>query len=200
MIHHRNDHRTGRIRSHRTHERNHPCSGDSPPSATTPPTSRRPPPGTRRCSGIEPYFRRPGYIEFRVGDYQHELGIIDAQYRPAGPTEPGGEIIQWHVDDLPGSYERLLALGATPYQPIIERGPGFVTAVVVDPFGNLLGIMYNQHYLDTVAAATAETVERRTHPRQAAVVDRPTRRDELVGIVPARDRTAYPWHPALRQS
>ena len=52
--------------------------------------------------GIEPYFRRPGYIEFRVGDYQHELGIIDAQYRPAGPTEPGGEIIQWHVDDLPG--------------------------------------------------------------------------------------------------
>ena len=39
--------------------------------------------------GIEPYFRRPGYIEFRVGDYEHELGIIDAQYRPAGPTEPG---------------------------------------------------------------------------------------------------------------
>ncbi len=26
-----------------------------------------------------------------------------------------------------------------------------MTAVVVDPFGNLLGIMYNQHYLDTVA-------------------------------------------------
>ena len=101
--------------------------------------------------GIEPYFVTDDYIEFRVGDYEHELGIIDAQYRPAGPAEPAGEIIQWHVDDLPGSYERLLALGATPYQPIIERGPGFVTAVVVDPFGNLLGIMYNQHYLDTVA-------------------------------------------------
>ena len=42
-------------------------------------------------------------------------------------------------------------MGATPYQPPIERGPGFVTAVVVDPFGNLLGIMYNQHYLDTLA-------------------------------------------------
>ena len=104
--------------------------------------------------GIEPYFRRPGYIEFRVGDYQHELGIIDAQFRPAGPTEPGGEIIQWHVDDLPGTYQRLLDLGATSYQPPIERGPGFVTAVVVDPFGNLLGIMYNQHYLDTLARVT----------------------------------------------
>ena len=98
--------------------------------------------------GIDPYYRVPGYVEFRVGDYQHELGIIDAEYRPAGPTEPGGEIIQWHVDDLPGSYERLLALGATPYQPIIEWGPCFGTAVVVNLFGNLVGIMYNQHYLD----------------------------------------------------
>ena len=115
--------------------------------------------------GIEPYYRVPGYVEFRVGDYGHELGIIDAQYRPEGPTEAGGEIIQWHVDDLPGSYERLLALGATPYQPIIERGPGFVTAVVVDPFGNLLGIMYNQHYLDTLATLrSAQPVDPVTAP------------------------------------
>ena len=28
--------------------------------------------------GVEPYFRIPGgYIEFRIGDYQHELGIVD---------------------------------------------------------------------------------------------------------------------------
>ena len=102
--------------------------------------------------GIEPYYRRPGYTEFRVGDTGDELGLIDAQYRPAGPTGPAGEVVFWHVDDLAGSYERLLALGATPYQPPIERGPGFVTAVVVDPFGNLLGVMYNQHYLDVLAA------------------------------------------------
>jgi catechol 2,3-dioxygenase-like lactoylglutathione lyase family enzyme len=24
--------------------------------------------------GAEPYFERPGYVEFRLGDYQHELG------------------------------------------------------------------------------------------------------------------------------
>lgn len=101
--------------------------------------------------GIEPYFERPGYIEFRVGDYEHELGIIDAQYRPNSPERPGGEIIFWHVDDLPGTFERLLGLGATVYEPPIERGPGFVTAAVVDPFGNVLGIMYNQHYLDVLA-------------------------------------------------
>lgn len=101
--------------------------------------------------GIEPYYERPGYIEFRVGDYEHELGIIDAQYRPDSPQRPGGEIVFWHVDDLPGTFERLLDLGATVYQPPIERGPGFVTACVVDPFGNVLGIMYNQHYLDMLA-------------------------------------------------
>lgn len=101
--------------------------------------------------GIEPYYERPGYIEFRVGDYEHELGIIDATYRPDTPEHPSGEIIFWHVDDLPGTYERLLELGATVYQPPIERGPGFVTAAVVDPFGNVLGIMYNQHYLDILA-------------------------------------------------
>ncbi len=37
--------------------------------------------------GTEPYFERPdsehpAYIEFRIGDYQHELGIIDSTYAP----------------------------------------------------------------------------------------------------------------------
>ncbi len=101
--------------------------------------------------GVEPYFRRPGYVEFRVGDFQHELGIIDAQYRPTSSDVPAGEIIYWAVDDVPATYDRLLALGATSYQPLMERGPGFTTASVVDPFGNILGVMFNQHYLDVLA-------------------------------------------------
>lgn len=32
-----------------------------------------------------------------------------------------------------------------------EGGPGFVTASVVDTFGNVLGIMYNRHYPDILA-------------------------------------------------
>ena len=50
------------------------------------------------------------------------------------------------------TFGRLLALGATAQQEPIERGPGFVTASVIDPFGNLLGVMYNQHYLDVLAS------------------------------------------------
>jgi predicted enzyme related to lactoylglutathione lyase len=104
--------------------------------------------------GIEPYFVvAGGYAEFRIGDYQHELGLIDRRFAPEGaPREPGGAVIYWHVDDLHGSYERLLAMGASSYQEPIKRGEGFVTAAVVDPFGNVLGIMYNQHYLDMLGA------------------------------------------------
>ncbi|MBV9787806.1 MAG: VOC family protein, partial [Chloroflexi bacterium] len=63
-----------------------------------------------------------------------------------------GASVNWHVDDLPAALERVLALGATQLEPITKRGEGFVTASVVDPFGNVLGLMYNQHYLDMLAA------------------------------------------------
>ena len=101
--------------------------------------------------GIDAYFERPGYIEFRVGDYQHELGVIDSRYAPAGAVAgPAGEIVYWHVDDLPATLDKLLAMGASEYQPRTERGAGFITASVVDPFGNIVGIMNNPHYLDVL--------------------------------------------------
>ena len=102
--------------------------------------------------GFPAYFDMPGYAEFRIGDYEHELGIIDAAYRPATETgATGGAIVFWHVDDLQATLDRLVELGATAYQPIIDRGHGFVTATVVDPFGNVLGIMSNPHYLEILA-------------------------------------------------
>ncbi|MEV4564068.1 VOC family protein [Nonomuraea sp. NPDC049419] len=100
--------------------------------------------------GVEPYYRRPGYVEFRLGDYQHEFGIIDGRYAPPGTTgQPAGAIMYWHVDDLEATVERLLSMGAKEHQPIREQGDGsgFVTASMVDPFGNVLGVMRNPHYL-----------------------------------------------------
>ena len=108
--------------------------------------------------GIEPYFVRPvqgtpAYVEFRIGDYQHELGIIDSRLAPHGrPVKATGAVIYWHVDDVRGGYDRLISMGATAYEEPVERGPGFVTASVIDPFGNILGIMYNQHYLEVLGS------------------------------------------------
>jgi predicted enzyme related to lactoylglutathione lyase len=103
--------------------------------------------------GVAPYFVRevdgaPAYIEFRIGDYQHEFGILDRRFAPdAQPGQPGPSLTYWAVDDVHTSFKRLLSMGATVHEQPIERGPGFVTASVVDPFGNVLGVMYNQHYL-----------------------------------------------------
>ena len=114
--------------------------------------------------GVEPYFQRPvegppAYYEFRVGDYTHELGLIDARYAPSGTANgPGGVVMYWHVDDVEAALERLLSMGAREYQPITQWGEaGFVTASVVDPFGNILGIMYNPHYLEVLGSRTRET-------------------------------------------
>ena len=105
--------------------------------------------------GMTPYFERPdsknpGYIEFRLGDYQDELGIIDRKYAPQGAAAgPGGVVVYWHVDDVAAMLEKLTTMGASIYEPLTPRGEGgWVTASVIDPFGNILGIMYNPHYLE----------------------------------------------------
>jgi predicted enzyme related to lactoylglutathione lyase len=102
--------------------------------------------------GVPPYYERPGpdgrpaYIEFRIGDRQAELGIVDSRFGPPADP-PGGAVLYWHVDDVQATFARLLAIGATESQPITSRGEGFVTTAVIDPFGNVLGIMYNPHYV-----------------------------------------------------
>lgn len=115
--------------------------------------------------GVEAYYayptENPAYVEFRIGDDADEIGVIDRRYAPAGGTAPAGAVMHWHVDDLPGTLARLIALGASEYQPLTEHGDGsgFATAAVVDPFGNVLGIMHNPHWLarhePVAAGATA---------------------------------------------
>lgn len=112
--------------------------------------------------GVDPYYvfplppAPPAYIEFRVGEDQDELGLIDRKYAPSGSSDtPGGAVMFWHVDDLPATLEKLLAMGATAYEPLTEREAGFTTASVIDPFGNILGVMHNPHYLEVLARRSA---------------------------------------------
>ena len=108
--------------------------------------------------GIDPYFERsvdgrPAYFEFRLGDYQHELGVIDRRYASHGSMAgPAGAVVYWQVDDVATALEKLLSIGATEHEPLTNRGEGFTTASVVDPFGNILGIMYNSHFLEVLGS------------------------------------------------
>ena len=107
-----------------------------------------------RVLDLEPYFQRPedgppAYVEFRVGPDEDELGLIDRRYAPSGASDdPGGVVMYWQVDDVSTAVARLLELGATEYQPVIKREAGFVTASVVDPFGNILGLMHSPHFVE----------------------------------------------------
>lgn len=109
--------------------------------------------------GVEPYFQRPdaenpAYVEFRIGDHEDELGIIDRRYAPPGLGEPpGGAVVHWHVDDVAATIAALEARGATVLMPLTVREAGFVTAAVQDPFGNILGLMRNPHWLEQSGAA-----------------------------------------------
>lgn len=105
--------------------------------------------------GCRPYFRRPdsgpaAYVEFRIGPDGDELGIMDRAYAPVGPSSPdlgvGTSTTYWQVDDVAGTMTALLARGAVSHEPVTARGGGFVTASIVDPFGNVIGLMHSPHW------------------------------------------------------
>ena len=95
-----------------------------------------------RVLGIAPYFDQPFYVGFSVGGY--ELGLDpDPASTPAGA---GGVTVYWGISDARVALERLLSLGATERTTVQEVGEGIRVATVLDPFGNVLGIIENPHF------------------------------------------------------
>src|SRR5689334_1610871 len=78
--------------------------------------------------GVEAYFERNtpdgelGYAEFRIGDFQAELGLVQRQFEVTPSDGPGGSILFWAVDDLEATLARLLELGAKAHDEPRVRG------------------------------------------------------------------------------
>ena len=86
-----------------------------------------------------PYFDEPFYVGFDVGGF--ELGLDPD---PAASGEgAGGVTAYWGVDDADAAYGRLLALGAHEHAPPQEVGDGIRIGSVLDPFGNVFGLIQN---------------------------------------------------------
>ncbi|MGD8698831.1 MAG: VOC family protein [Gemmatimonadales bacterium] len=92
--------------------------------------------------GIKPYFDEPYYVGFNVGGF--ELGLHPAEDET--PVGIGGATVYWGVEDIEAATARLLAQGATLHGEIQDVGEGILVASVVDPFGNLLGVIRNPHF------------------------------------------------------
>jgi len=91
--------------------------------------------------GVEPYFDEPFYVGFDVGGY--ELGLLPAEGAAPGP---GGVTVYWGVDDADAALARLVGLGAEPYEAVQDVGEGIRLGTVRDPFGNVLGVIFNPHF------------------------------------------------------
>ena len=50
------------------------------------------------------------------------------------------------MPDAVAAYDRLLALGATASEAVSDVGGGILLGAVLDPFGNLLGVIQNPHF------------------------------------------------------
>jgi predicted enzyme related to lactoylglutathione lyase len=91
--------------------------------------------------GQEPYFAEPFYVGFNVGGF--ELGLD-----PSGESHPGagGSVTYWGVAEIGAAHARLLELGAKEHNPVQDVGDGIRVAAVLDPFGNVFGIIENPHF------------------------------------------------------
>lgn len=99
--------------------------------------------------GLGPYFDQPFYVGFNIGGF--ELGITPDD--GATPVRAEAGIAYWGVRDAAAGWERLLALGATPFEAVQDVGEGIKIGAVRDPFGNILGIIENPHFLSGSGAA-----------------------------------------------
>lgn len=95
-----------------------------------------------KALGIEPYFDQPFYVGFNVAGY--ELGLDPDTSSTLGGK--GGVVAYWGVANAKEAFRRLISLGAAERSAVQEVGEGIRVATVLDPFGNIFGIIENPHF------------------------------------------------------
>jgi predicted enzyme related to lactoylglutathione lyase len=86
--------------------------------------------------GMEPYFDQQYYVGFKVGGF--ELGL-DPDIKLV--TKGNSVVGYWKVDNVESVLKHILKLGAKMNTDIQDVGEGIKLATVIDPFGNIFGII-----------------------------------------------------------
>ena len=90
----------------------------------------------------QPYFDEVFYVGFNIGGY--ELGLQPEN--ASSTTKTANVLAYWGVEDVVAVAERLIGQGATLHEAPEEVGGGIVVATLHDPWGNVLGLIYNPHF------------------------------------------------------
>lgn len=88
-----------------------------------------------------PYFDEPFYVGFNIGGY--ELGL---QPEENTGVKADNVLSYWGVENVDVEYKRFLAAGATEHEAPQNVGGEIVVASVKDPWGNVIGLIYNPHF------------------------------------------------------
>ncbi|MEZ4874689.1 MAG: VOC family protein [Flavobacteriaceae bacterium] len=92
-----------------------------------------------KAFGIPPYFDEPFYVGFDIKGY--ELGLLPET------SQKGDNILSyWGVENIQKTYQDLLNLGAISHEAPNNVGGEIEVASVKDPWGNIIGIIYNPHF------------------------------------------------------
>ncbi len=86
-------------------------------------------------TGIQPYFDESFYVGFDINGC--ELGLDPNSEKPTG----AGNVAYWKVAYIKEAVAKCTANGATIYSDINNVGGKIEVAVVIDPFGNHVGLI-----------------------------------------------------------
>ena len=91
---------------------------------------------------MKPYFDEPFYVGFNIAGY--ELGLLPEE--ESNDDKTVSVLSYWGVEDIESEYKRLISLGALPHEDPTNHGGDLMTASVIDPWGNVLGIIFNPYF------------------------------------------------------
>ena len=89
----------------------------------------------------KPYFEEPFYVGYNISGY--ELGLKPEKKSTKKKT---GVISYWGVENIKAEYKRFIALGALEHETPQNVGGDIMVASVIDPWGNVIGLIYNPHF------------------------------------------------------
>lgn len=91
---------------------------------------------------IVPYFEADTYVGFNVAGY--ELGLMPDDAADAPKSE--NILTYWGVADIDAAMQDFLDRGATVHEAPVNVGGEIMVGSVKDPWGNVVGLIYNPEF------------------------------------------------------
>lgn len=95
-----------------------------------------------KAFSTEPYFDESYYVGFNIAGF--ELGLVPDERK----TKDKSDNIEtmWGVPNVELEHRRLIHLGCTELNEPTNVGGELVVSNVKDPWGNVIGLIYNPHF------------------------------------------------------